>query len=100
MPNFSKLLLPLVADVGCATIKASKLNCFEAFLRYVVVGMMMTESRLSKEDQARVDKYLEGGGRQLERAEFRPWRLLLVIWCVMLLLSGASYWIASSHGVL
>lgn len=60
----------------------------------------MTEPRLSKEDQARVDKYLESGGRQQERTEFRPWRLLLVIWCVMLVLSGASYWIASSHGVL
>lgn len=100
MPNFSKFLLPLVARVSCATIKGLDASLRRGLFRYAVPGVKMTEPRLSKEDQARVDKYLESGGRQQERTEFRPWRLLLVIWCVMLVLSGASYWIASSHGVL
>lgn len=60
----------------------------------------MTKPSLSDEDQARVDRYLQGSTRQVPRGPFRLWRLLLVIWSVMLLMSGASYWIAKSHGVL
>lgn len=64
-----------------------------------VGGVVMTENRLDKDDQARVDKYLGAESRQQERA-FRTWRLLLVIWLVLGLLSGVSYWLALSHGVI
>lgn len=60
----------------------------------------MSGERLSREDQDRVDKYLQGRSRSDRATEFRPWRLLLVIWCVMVVMSAASYWIAQSHGVL
>ncbi|GAA5317443.1 MAG: hypothetical protein AseanaTS_26480 [Candidatus Pelagadaptatus aseana] len=60
---------------------------------------MASEQKLGGEDQARVDKYLSAESRQQERT-FRPWRLLLVIWLVLGVLSGASYWLALNHGVI
>ena len=36
-------------------------------------------SRLSPEDQQRVDQYLNAPQHQVERQPFRVWRLLLVI---------------------
>ena len=35
-------------------------------------------SRLSPEDQQRVDQYLSAPQHQVERQPFRPWRLLLL----------------------
>jgi len=55
---------------------------------------------LSKEDQERVARYLSLPQHQTERKPFRPWHLLGVIWVVLTLLSGLSYWIARSHGVI
>lgn len=55
---------------------------------------------LSAEDQERVDRYLALPQHQTVRRPFRLWYLLGVIWGVLTLLSGLSYWIARSHGVI
>lgn len=36
-------------------------------------------SRLSPEDQQRVEQYLNAPQHQVERKPFRPWRLLLIV---------------------
>jgi hypothetical protein len=36
-------------------------------------------SRLSPEDQQRVEQYLSAPQHQVERQPFRPWRLLLIV---------------------
>ncbi|WP_068829193.1 DUF3094 domain-containing protein [Pseudomonas sp. BMS12] len=36
-------------------------------------------SRLSPEDQQRVEQYLSAPQHQVQRQPFRPWRLLLVV---------------------
>lgn len=36
-------------------------------------------SRLSPEDQKRVEQYLSAPQHQVERQPFRPWRLLLIV---------------------
>ncbi len=36
-------------------------------------------SRLSPDDQARVDQYLSAPQHQVQRRPFKPWRLLLII---------------------
>ncbi len=60
---------------------------------------MSDQSRLSAEDQARVDHYLVSGVNQSERKAFRPWRLLGAIWVVLFAMSVVSYLIARHHGV-
>lgn len=55
---------------------------------------------LSEEDQERVARYLSSPQHQTERKPFRVWRLLGVIWVVLMVMSGISYWIARSHGVI
>lgn len=41
-------------------------------------------SRLSPDDQARVDQYLNAPQHRVERPPFRVWRLLLVILAVVI----------------
>jgi len=36
-------------------------------------------SRLSPDDQQRVEQYLSAPQHQVERQPFRPWRLLLIV---------------------
>lgn len=36
-------------------------------------------SRLSPEDQQRVEQYLSAAQHQVQRQPFRPWRLLLMV---------------------
>ena len=36
-------------------------------------------SRLSPEDQQRVEQYLSAPQHQVERQPFRPWRLLVIV---------------------
>jgi len=55
---------------------------------------------LSEEDQERVARYLSLPQHQVERRSFKLWHLLGVIWGVLMLMSGVSYWIARSHGVI
>lgn len=60
---------------------------------------MITENKLSEEDQTRIEKYLSHSIHQVERKPFRPWLLLLVVILVMTGLSLFSYVIAYLHGV-
>lgn len=55
--------------------------------------------KLSAEDQARVDEYLQRGVNKVERKPFRPLLLLLVIVGVLTLLSLLSIFIARTKGV-
>ena len=60
---------------------------------------MSEENKLSKEDQDRVDNYLESGFNSVERKPFRPWRLVAVIW-VLVVLNGnpfapGGWWLSS-----
>lgn len=41
-------------------------------------------SRLTPEDQRKVDSYLAAPQHQVERQPFRPWRLLLVVLFVVI----------------
>jgi hypothetical protein len=61
---------------------------------------MNSDKRLGDEDQQRVESYLNSRQHRTEKSPFRPWRLLGIIWLVLLVMSGVSYWIADSHGVI
>ena len=56
-------------------------------------------TKLSPEDQARVDKVIHRGVNSVERKPFRPFLLLGVILVVLTLMSVLSYLIAWYHGV-
>lgn len=56
-------------------------------------------SKLSSEDQARVDAVISRGVNSVERKPFRVWVLLGVILLVLTLLSFFSYGLAWMHGV-
>jgi Protein of unknown function (DUF3094) len=47
-------------------------------IHFKPVRIPMT-SRLSPDDQLKVDRYLAAPQHQVERQPFRPWRLLLVV---------------------
>lgn len=55
--------------------------------------------KLSDEDQARVDQYLNSGHNDVERKPFRPFLLLGVIVGVLTALSLLSLLIARTKGV-
>ncbi|GAA5524397.1 hypothetical protein Maes01_00954 [Microbulbifer aestuariivivens] len=59
----------------------------------------MPDNKLSDEDQARVDQYLNSGVHRVERKPFRPFLLLGVIVMVLTALSLVSWLIARSKGV-
>jgi hypothetical protein len=56
-------------------------------------------SKLSPEDQARVDAVISRGVNSTERPPFRVWLLLGTILGVLTLLSLFSYALAWMHGV-
>lgn len=56
-------------------------------------------SKISPEDQQRVNSVIHSGVNDVERKPFRPWLLLGIILLVLSLLSGLSYFIAWSQGV-
>ena len=55
-------------------------------------------SRLSPEDQAKVDSVIHSGCNDTERSPFRPWLLLGIILVVLTLLSLVSYYLAWQQG--
>jgi len=60
----------------------------------------MTEKpKLSEEDLARVQEYLNSPIHQVERQPFRPLRLLGVLWLVVTLISGVAWVSARMMGV-
>jgi hypothetical protein len=52
-------------------------------------------SRLSSEDQQRVNEYLNAPQHRVERRPFRPWFLLVMTVGVVVLLGGLSRWLAA-----
>ncbi|HAZ80110.1 MAG: DUF3094 family protein [Porticoccaceae bacterium] len=61
---------------------------------------MFEENKLTKEDQERVDQYLDSGFNSIERKPFKPLRLLAVIWVVVALLGFVSWYIGKQAGYL
>ena len=59
----------------------------------------MPEKKLSDEDQAKVDNYLQRGVNRVERKPFRPFLLLAVIVAVLTVLSLLSIFIARTKGI-
>jgi hypothetical protein len=59
----------------------------------------MNETKLSPEDQARIDLYLNQPNHQVNRKPFRPWLLMGGLVVVLTALSLFSYAIAWWHGV-
>jgi len=60
---------------------------------------MTDEPRLSSEDQAKVDEFLNQGVNSVERKPFRPFRLLLVLLVLVSGLSVLSLYLARLAGV-
>jgi len=54
---------------------------------------------LSPEDQKKVDAFISSNVNDIERAPFRPLRLLAIIFGVLVLLTVVSYLVARSHGI-
>ena len=61
---------------------------------------MFDDTKLSKEDQKRVDAYLSSGFNSVNRAPFRPLRLLILIWMVVGALGLISWYIGKQAGYL
>lgn len=61
---------------------------------------MFDQKKLSKEDQERVDNYLQSGFNTSERQPFRPLRLLGVLWVVVAALGFISWYIGKQQGYL
>ena len=55
---------------------------------------MQTKTKLSPEDQEKVDKFISTGYNDVERKPFRPLMLLLGLMIVLGILSGISILIA------
>ena len=62
--------------------------------------IMFEENKLSREDQAKVDEYLQTGFNGIERRPFRPLRLLGVIWIIVAALGFISWYIGKQAGYL
>ena len=59
----------------------------------------MEEPRLSPEDQAKVDAFINTGVNSVERKPFRPFRLFVILFVVVSGLSGLSALVARLEGV-
>ncbi|MEE4662118.1 MAG: DUF3094 family protein [Halieaceae bacterium] len=59
----------------------------------------MEEPRLSPEDQAKVDEFVNSGVNSVERKPFKPFRLLVILFLVVTGLSGISALVARLGGV-
>ncbi|MGQ9425744.1 DUF3094 family protein [Gilvimarinus sp. F26214L] len=60
----------------------------------------MANSKLSPEDQARVDEVVKTGYNDVERKPFRPLYLLLILYLIVSALGGLSYLIGKIEGVI
>lgn len=60
---------------------------------------MAENKKLSDEDLARVNEYLNSPVHRQERAPFRPWLLLLVLTLVVISMTVVSLGYAWMHGV-
>ncbi len=60
---------------------------------------MKHTTRLSPEDQARVDQVTRSGYNETERKPFRPWLLLLTLWTVVSALGLFAWAYTRYHGL-
>ena len=75
-------------DIGLASLHCA-----------IILIMAKSPRKLNPEDQAKVDQYLNEGYNNVERREFRPGVLFIVLFGVLLVFSAAAYLIARSAGV-
>ena len=61
---------------------------------------MPNNTKLSPEDQARVDQVVNSGYNSTERRPFRPLRLLLVLWIVVSLIGLFAWGYARYYGLI
>ena len=61
---------------------------------------MSEQNNLSKEDMQRVNKYLNSGFNVTDRKPFRGLVLLGIIWTVVAILGGVSWYIGQQAGFL
>ena len=59
-----------------------------------------TETKLSPEDQAKVDAYNKRGYNDIERRPFRPFTLLFILFLIVSGLGGLSLAIGKWYGVI
>lgn len=67
---------------------------------YVKQARVNIMPELYPEDQEKVNKYLSSPQHSVEREEFKPLRLLLIIFVVLVALTAVSYFVALRHGVI
>ena len=60
---------------------------------------MTEDNKLSPEDQARVDGFLQRGVNSVERKPFRPFRLLLILAVIVTIISVFSLFLARLNGI-
>lgn len=60
----------------------------------------MANTKLSPEDQARVDAYNKQGYNDVERKPFRPMLLLFILFLIVSSLGGLSYLLGKLEGVI
>ena len=61
---------------------------------------MKTEKKLTSEDQANVDEFLKSGYNSTERRPFRPFRLLIILAVIVVLLGQIAFWYGKHLGVI
>lgn len=60
----------------------------------------MANTKLSAEDQARVDAYVKRGYNDVERKPFRPLLLLFFLFLIVSSLGGIAYLLGKIQGVI
>jgi hypothetical protein len=66
----------------------------------MIRDIMSEQDKLSKEDMQRVESYLNSGFNKTERKPFRGLVLLGIIWSVVAVLGGISWYIGQYAGFL
>ena len=66
----------------------------------IIRDIMSEQDKLSKEDMKRVENYLSSGVNETDRKPFRGLVLLGIIWSVVAVLGGISWYIGQHAGFL
>lgn len=66
----------------------------------IIRDIMSEQDKLSKEDMKRVENYLSSGFNETDRKPFRGLVLLGIIWSVVAVLGGISWYIGQHAGFL
>jgi len=60
---------------------------------------MQDSTKLSPEDQAKVDQVINSGYNSTERKPFRPLRLLFILWIIVSAMGTFAWGYARYHGL-